>query len=127
MAISTGVLPSWTRQSLELLLASLSSPHITSHQDALRSLPGAHKPTPGPAGVGTRRPAPLSWQLPLEASSRPLFSLSVWNPVGCSWPSEPASWSPGVLVAGSVRVASDTFSIGVKNCKHFLIERKSKK
>lgn len=30
-------------------------------------------------------------------------------------------------MAGSVKAAPDTFSIGVKNCKHFLVERKSNK
>lgn len=41
--------------------------------------------------------------------------------------SELAGRGPEALAAGSVKAASDTFSIGVKNCKHFLVERKSNK
>lgn len=41
--------------------------------------------------------------------------------------SELAGRGPEALTAGSVKAAPDTFSIGVKNCKHFLVERKSNK
>lgn len=79
--------------------------------------------SPWAAGLGTVSQATPTLVSSLRSSHT--ATVTWFNPSDC------AAFTQGVseLVDGAqgVKAALDTFSIGVKNCKHFLGKRKSKK
>lgn len=94
-----------------------------------------------PAGCTLKLTYPVgacisSWEVGLDTvpqTSLTLVSSLRSHIATVTWfnPSDCAAFTQGVseLVDGAqgVKAALDTFSIGVKNCKHFLEKRKSKK
>lgn len=100
------------------------APTLRPSQDAACSPAGAHT---GPRAFGLGRRTSGIPQPPAPPLAAAPLGFGV-RPGDCA-----AGLSSGQLrregapEAGCEKAASDTFSIGVKNCKHFLVKEKSNK
>lgn len=92
-------------------MCSWPDAHKFSHASSIPQLPASS------GGLCT----PVTVIFGLEPSGLQLSEQQVTHGV--------ESWgrSPEALGVGFVKAASDTFSIGIKNCKHFLVKRKPNK